>query len=285
MNRIKLLIAALLASAAVSYAQDTTAVKYSDIYLDTVKVTRKYVINDYNLIGFHAGVSINKMTFNPTMKQESVINPETFGITFTHFCKMFGIWPYFGFTAGINYSHEGYAFKADKETGKISSVEGYSRVKMSVVEIPVLTHVHFDMGPVKIMGNIGLYGGYRTSIERTLPQASADPSMARSFTDYDRRFDYGLQGGGGLGFMIDPIEIHFNGMVRYSWGEIWEPDYASPYYYRYAYPFDIMITAGICYQITKRHGKTSGQLKKEARTLVYGSEAASRKGGPAPMKK
>jgi len=272
-----MILALLLTLGAVSYAQDSTSVKYSDIYLDTVKVSRKFVMNDYNLIGFHAGASLNKMSFNPTMKQESVINPGTFGITFTHFCKMFGIWPYFGFTAGINYSHEGYTFKADKETGRINTVEGYSAVKMSVVEIPVLTHVHFDMGPVKIMGNIGLYGGYRTSIERSLPYSGADPAMATSFADYDRRFDYGLQGGGGLGFMIDPIEIHFNAMLRYSWGEIWEPDYASPYYYRYAYPFDIMVTAGICYQITKRRGKTSAQLRQEARAIVFGADSSASK--------
>ena len=46
-------------------------------------------------------------------------------------------------------------------------------------------------------------------------------------------------------------------------------NYNSEYYYRFAYPFDIIISGGIHIQLTRRTGKTRAQLKKEAKQLVY----------------
>ena len=47
------------------------------------------------------------------------------------------------------------------------------------------------------------------------------------------------------------------------------PDYHSEYYYRFAYPSDIIISAGIHVQLTKRTGKTKAELRKEAKSSVY----------------
>ena len=38
---------------------------------------------------------------------------------------------------------------------------------------------------------------------------------------------------------------------------------------RFAYPTNIVISAGVHFQITKRTGKTKAQLKKMARDMVY----------------
>ena len=57
--------------------------------------------------------------------------------------------------------------------------------------------------------------------------------------------------------------------VRYSLGSLYKPNYNSEYYYRFAYPFDIIISGGIHIQLTRRTGKTRAQLKKEAKQLVY----------------
>ena len=45
----------------------------------------------------------------------------------------------------------------------------------------------------------------------------------------------------------------------------------SKYYYRFAYPFDFMVTAGLYFQLTKRTGKGKTQLRKEAYDAVYGN--------------
>ena len=71
--------------------------------------------------------------------------------------------------------------------------------------------------------------------------------------------------------MFDPVEIHINALVRWSWSSLYDPDYASPYYYRYAYPMDGILTVGVHFQLTKRSGKTSQALRQEARAIVYGT--------------
>ena len=192
-------------------------------------------------------------------------------VTFTRYYKMFGLYPYFGFTVGLSYGHEGYRFREDKETGKVATVDGAYSARYEVVEVPFLMAGHVDTHNLTFMANIGIYGGYRLGIERFGTAVSDD--LRHSFADHDLRWDYGLQGGGGIGFVLDPVEIHFNGIVRYSWGTIYQPDYASKYYYRYAYPFDIMVTAGIYLQLTKRTGRTSRSLRQEAREIVESERA------------
>ncbi|HAY19138.1 MAG TPA: hypothetical protein DCY24_08190, partial [Rikenellaceae bacterium] len=55
----------------------------------------------------------------------------------------------------------------------------------------------------------------------------------------------------------------------YSWGTLYDPDYASKDYYRFAYPFDIMVTAGVYFQLTRRTGRGKAQLRREAYQQVY----------------
>ncbi|MBQ2150294.1 MAG: hypothetical protein II434_02050, partial [Bacteroidales bacterium] len=60
--------------------------------------------------------------------------------------------------------------------------------------------------------------------------------------------------------------------VRYSWSNLYNPDYLSPYYYSFAYPLDVMVTAGLHFHISRKTGKTNAMLRKEARTIVFGEE-------------
>ncbi|MDE5955223.1 MAG: hypothetical protein K2G80_01845, partial [Bacteroidales bacterium] len=88
----------------------------------------------------------------------------------------------------------------------------------------------------------------------------------------DRRWDYGLKGGVGFGIVFDPIEIHLQAMYKHSLSSLYTPDHYSQYYYRFAYPSNIIISAGVHFHITKRSGKTKAQLKKIARDMVYMQE-------------
>ena len=245
------------------------SLRYSPEFLDTVQVGKTFVLNDYPMVCFEYGGSINRMNFSLNYKQQSFIVPEYFGVSFMRYGKMFGYMPYFGYKIGLYYGHEGYMFKEDKETHQTATIHGASKVVYDIVEMPFLTHMHYDLVHFKLMANVGLYGGYRVGIHRTgfrLPE-----EIVNSFLDTDRRLDYGLQGGAGLAFVFSPVEIHLNATVRYSWATIYDPDYYSEYYYRFAYPFDVMVTAGICFQLGKRTGKTNKVLRKEAYDLVYPS--------------
>lgn len=244
--------------------RDTT--KYSDTFLDTVQVNNVFVVNDYVLMGFEAGVGFNRMQFNPPYLQKWKYNPEYYEFTVTKYGRLFGYMRYFGIKFGVAYGHEGYLMKANDE-GMIAVIEGATDVTYDVLEVPVLSHFHYDLPHFKIMADVGPYAGYRLNIKRDGPYVEDD--VRDIFLDTDIRFDYGLKGGLGFALVFDPVEFHVNAKVRYSWSRIFEPDYASQYYYRYAYPFDLMVTAGLHFQLSKKTGKTKSMIRKEAYDIVF----------------
>lgn len=227
-------------------------------------------INDYDLLGVNYGVTYSQQQFNPPQKQDRLFSPLYVSVMYTHYLKLFDYMPFFGYSFGIAYGKEGYKFKENKETGTIYKIEGATEAVMEVVEVPFLAHFHYDALHFKIMANAGLYGGYRLSIARSGPNVTT--GLENAFKDTDIRPDYGLQGGAGIGFVFNPIEIHLNALLRYSWSSLYTPD-SSPsvynqYYYRFAYPLDLNITVGVYFQLTKRTGHTSKDLKRQAKEIV-----------------
>ncbi len=245
----------------------TVPQEYSDIYLDTVKVDRVFEINDYSMIGVEYGVSFNRMTFNPPYTQTTLFVPNTFGVFYTRYGKIFGYLPYFGFKVGLRYSHEGYKFKENKDTQTTPDIEGATQAIIDVAELPFMAHMHIDGLHYKVMADLGIYAGYRLGIRRT--GDNVDEAILNSFLETDRRLDYGICGGLGFGLVFDPVEFHINANLRYSWGTIYDPDYVSKDYYRFAYPFDVIVTAGVYFQLTRRTGRNKAQLRREAYQQVY----------------
>lgn len=247
-----------------------TTEPYTNEFLDSLDVKKKLVINDYSMIGVHYGVNLSQVMWNPSQKQDMLLIPMNIGVTFTKYGKMFGYMPYFGFQAGVLFTREGYQFEYNEDKDYTYKIEGAEKAIYDVVEVPLLFHFHYDLWNFKIIGNLGCYGGYRLGIHRFPGQTgSVSPELEHSFKDTDRRWDYGLKGGVGFGIVFDPIEIHIQASYKYSLGTLYEPDHYSEYYYRYAYPTNIVISAGVHFHLSKRSGKTKAALKKEARDMVY----------------
>ena len=274
----KLILAIFLLLCASFLNAQTDSLVFTDEYLDTVVLRRSETINDYSMIGVNYGVTFSTIYFNPTkMGTDFRFHPTYFSIMYTHYEKMFNYLPYFGITLGFSYSHEGCTFNDNPETGyPMGYVDGATDISITTVEMPAMMHFHVDAAPTKIMANVGGYVGYRTDITRS--GIWMDETYANKFRDYEYRFDYGIVGGAGLAFMFDPVELHFNILARWSLQSLYQPDYYNEvfhpyntYYYRYANPVDISVTAGVYFQLTKRSGKTKKQLKKEAKEIVYGS--------------
>lgn len=241
-------------------------------FLDTVNVKKKLKLNDYSMIGVQYGVGLSQVMWNPSQKQDMLFMPVNFGITFTKYGKMFGYMPYFGFQAGIFYGQEGYQFEYNEDKDYTYKIAGAEKAVIDVVEVPVLSHLHFDLWHMKIIAQIGFYAGYRLSIHRYPGKTGyVAPENVRSFLPTDKRFDYGIKGGLGFGLVFDPIEIHIQAMYKHAFSSLYEPDHASPYYYRFAYPSNIIISAGVHFQLSKRSGMSKAQLKKQAKEIVYGS--------------
>ena len=242
----------------------------TDEFLDTVQVKKKLRLNDYSMIGFQYGASLSQVMWNPVQNQKMVFMPVNFGATYTLYGKMFGYMPYFGFQAGVFYSREGYQFEYNEEKDYTYTIEGAEKAVMDVIEVPVLSHIHFDFWHFKIIAQIGLFGGYRLGIHRFPGKTgSVKDEYVRSFTKTDKRLDYGIKGGLGFGIVFDPIEIHIQAMYKHSMSSLYEPDYNSQYYYRFAYPSNIILSAGVHFQLTKRSGMTKKELRKQARSIVY----------------
>lgn len=252
-----------------------------DAVLDTMDVKKKLFINDYSLIGIQYGAGLSQVMWNPSQNQEMVFMPYNIGITYTRYGKMFGYMPFFGFQVGFFYGQEGYRFKENKETGYTYTIQGADKAVFDVIEMPILSHMHFDFWKMKVMAEIGLYVGYRLKIHRFPYEGEyfndGYAAVQNEFLETDRRFDYGIKAGLGFGLVFDPIEIHLKAAYKHAFSSLYEPDHYSKYYYRYAYPSNIIVSVGVHFQLTKRTGKTKAQLKKEAKELVYGTNNSSNK--------
>lgn len=241
-------------------------------FLDSLNLRKKLELNDYILVGVQYGAGISRMMWNPTQKQESVFMPYNFGITFTKYGKMFGYMPYFGFQAGIFLGQEGYKFKHNEELDYTYKIAGAESAVIDVVEVPISFQFHLDFWKMKVMAQVGCYGGYRLGIDRFDGETGYVKDEDRhSFLETDRRVDYGIKGGAGLGFVFDPVEFHIMLNYKHALSSLYEPDHYSQYYYRFAYPMNFVLSAGIHVQLTKRTGKTNAQLKKMAKEMVYGN--------------
>lgn len=280
MNKI-LFTLTLLCICSLTFAQDkaeSTPVekkislveKYTDEYLDTVVIKKKLKLNDYSLVGVQYGATLSQMMWNPSQNQKMLLLPVNFGVTYTLYGKMFGYMPYFGFQTGLFYGKEGYQFEYNEDKDYTYKIEGAEKAVFEVLELPVLSHLHIDFWHMKIIAQIGCYVGYRMGIER-FPGITGNVTeeVRKSFMPYDIRFDYGIKGGVGFGLVFDPIEIHIQAMYKHSLSSLYKPDYYSEYYYRFAYPTNIIISAGVHFQLTKRSGLSRQQLKQQAKNIVY----------------
>lgn len=279
MKRLFSAIALVVLTAQAAFSQ-TDTLEYTNEYLDSLdfSAASKGAINDYHMIGVNYGVTFSTIYFNPIkMGSEFIFNPTYFSIMYTHHEKMFNYIPYFGLTLGFSYSHSGVQFKDNPDTGfPLGFIDGATYESMETVEMPAMMQLHVDTYPFKVLANLGGYLGYRLSVQRH--GVYLDEDYTDKFRDYERRFDYGLIGGAGIGFMLDPIEIHLNVLGRWSLQNLYEPDYENSvfhpyntYYYRYANPIDIHVTLGVYFQLTKRTGRTNRQLREQAREIVYGT--------------
>ena len=256
---------------------ETVVDSIPDIVLDTINVNKKTFINDYSMIGVQYGAGLSQVMWNPSQRQEMILMPYNFGVTFTRYGKMFGYMPYFGFQVGVFYGQEGYQFKKNEDTGYTYTIQGADKAIMDVIEVPVLSHMHIDFWKMKVMADIGFYVGYRLNIHR-FPfngeyKNDAYAEMQNSFLETDNRLDYGIKGGVGFGFIFDPVEIHIKAAYKHALSSLYEPDHYSKYYYRYAYPSNIIVSVSLHFHLTKRTGRTKAELKKEAKELVYGTES------------
>ena len=220
-------------------------------------------------MGVHGGVSLEHGYFNPSRDVHFYPKMPVYGFSITRFATMMNSFPNLGMEFGFQHNYEGYKFKEFEMNGEIyiHDIDGANEAYMEVPEVFLLTHGHIDMGRyVKINLKGGMFGGYRMNITRI--GSHVESEYVNAFYDTDNRWTYGIQGGLGLGLMLDPIEFHLGVQIKWGWSPFCPPDKYSPYYYRYVYPLDGAVTFGVYYQLTKRRGHTRSSLRRMARQYV-----------------
>lgn len=244
---------------------------FSDEFLDTLVFDKKKrAINDYTMIGVQYGAGLCSAMYNPSRAQRMRLSPVNFGFLYTRYGKMFDYMPYFGIQLGAFYESEGYRFnqKLKGDDRRVAYLQdGADNALFHTANFSAMAHCHVDFWKMKLMLNLGYYVGYRLDITRYRDEEI----ISKEFMDHDKRFDYGLKGGAGVGFVFDPIEIHLSATYKHSFSPLFRPDYQSSEYYQYAYPYSIVISLGVHVQLTKREGKTTKQIKSEARDAVEAS--------------
>lgn len=241
----------------------------TDDYLDNASPPKAARINDYWIVGVHGGVSLEHGYFNPSREVHFYPRLPVYGFSITRFATMMNTFPNLGMEFGFQHNYEGYQFKEFEMGGEtyVHDIDGANEAYMEVPEVFLLTHGHLDMGRfVKINVKAGMYGGYRMNITRV--GKNVEPEYVNAFYDTDNRWTYGIQGGLGLGLMLDPLEFHVGVQIKWGWSPFYPPDKYNPYHYRYAYPLDGAVTFGVYYQLTKRRGHTRSSLRRMARQYV-----------------
>lgn len=283
MKRILTFLCTLLCFSALTRAQVDIEAEFFSLpdsittaYLDSMKVNVA-TPNNYWMVGVYGGASFQYGWFNPDRLVQWQMQYPVYGFSVVRHYSMFGMFPNMGFEAGLQMNYEGYEFKENKETGYRAVESGAVACKIQVPEAFILSHFHLDMGSYfKIIAKVGIYGGYRWKITRELAEDFVGyeeyEKYVHEFRDYDRRLSYGVQGGLGMGIMVNPFEFHLMVQGKWGWSSFWKPDYVSPYYYRFAYPMDAAVTFGLYYQLTPRFGHSRSQLKKLARKMVAPQE-------------
>lgn len=235
--------------------------------LDTINIPSHVKPNDYWIIGVHGGTTAVYGYFNPSRSVSPWFNYPTYGFSITRYATLLATFPVVGMELGFQHTYEGYKFKENKQTHVTPNIRGAYQAIMEVPEVYLLTHGHYDIGEsAKILIKGGIYGGYRLNIHREGPYVAEE--LVDAFHETDNRLTYGTQFALGFGLMFDPVEIHLTGQLKWGWSSFYQPDYLSPYYYRFAYPLDLAITLGVYYQLTPRHGHTRAQLRRMAREIV-----------------
>lgn len=275
-------LAAALTACLSAYAQvDVEAEFFSlpqevtDQYLDSIDIKASKP-NDYWIVGVYGGAALLHGEFNPPRTVAWPLQYPVYGFSFTRYFTMFGIFPNMGLEFGAQQNYEGYEFAFNMETNYRMTESGAYKAIMKVPEAFFLSHFHFDLGDhFRLMAKLGVFGGYRTEISRTLEDGFefGYSQYQYIFRDYDRQLTYGVQGGLGFAVMLDPFEFHVNMQIKWGWGSFWEPNYVSPYYYRFAYPLDGALTFGLYYQLSPRKGHSRHQLRKMAREVVESFES------------
>jgi hypothetical protein len=142
-----------------------------------------------------------------------------------------------------NYINKGYIKKIDTV-----SMTPETTYRISSFELPLMTQGFIRLGHFRPYVTGGVIIGY--ILDRS-NQVTGDKSQKYIFDEYDRRFEYGLAGGGGLGIAIDKFEIQAECRYHYNFSFLRNPVIPANRANRYINSTQLMISLSLLYRLSK----------------------------------
>ena len=198
-----------------------------------------------HLIGIRGGYNISGIDFQRNDAPKSINTLVNFSLLYTYYHPMWQQFPFFGLQTGISYSETGFSMPGAHE-------ELYDVTRYQVLTVPLVSQFHIDFWKMRILLNLGAFGGYRLSANQTSYTSGGERiNKDLVFDCYDTRPDYGFIGGGGLAVKIDPFELHFECNYHYSLSMLYNPKINSNTSYIYVYPHQLIFSLALHFRLSK----------------------------------
>lgn len=194
-------------------------------------------------IGAHGGLNLSRVNFTPSVTQSFELGANA-GINFRYIEEK-----HFGFIIELNWEQRGWNEDFEDLPYKYSRTVNY-------IQLPFLAHVYFG-SRAKFFINAGpsvsLKVGESTSTNIDLATVSSNPDFKnrltyQMFQNADLKVDYGIQGGIGGEYSINPNNsIYLDARFYFGLGNLLKSGRADPI--RGSNPMTISISAGYWFRV------------------------------------
>lgn len=160
--------------------------------------------------GIRGGYGISTASYEPYMGDIKSVSGIDFGVAYKLYAEK-----YMGTQIELSSIQTGYQLADTTYTGR-------------AVELPLMAQGFLRFGGFRVFLNAGVFGSYIISQDIEKPDDSGIMhTQSYSFTDRDKRFDYGILGGGGFAFQLKKIELQIEARYQYGFGYIMKPRYKA----------------------------------------------------------
>jgi hypothetical protein len=143
----------------------------------------------------------------------------------------------------MNYINKGYIKMIDT-----ISMTPETTYRIASFELPLMAQGFIRFGMFRPYVTGGVFVGY--VLDRNV-QVTGEESQKYVFDEYDRRFEYGITGGGGLGIEIYRFEIQAECRYHYNFSFLRNPSTPENRGNRYINSTQLMFSVSLLYRLSK----------------------------------
>jgi hypothetical protein len=142
-----------------------------------------------------------------------------------------------------NYIHKGYIREIDTVT-----MTPEKTFRITSFELPLMAQGFIRFGAFRPYVTAGVYAGY--ILERSI-QETGKTQQKYEFDEYDRRFEYGITGGGGVGVSLYRFELQAECRYQYNFSFLRSPVIPKQLMNTYINSTQLMFSVSLLYRLSK----------------------------------